>query len=49
MLSIPAGTKIASRMTGINTPAKTVIVRAGQYTTNDYKIESDDYITGWNG
>ena len=29
MMSIPAETKIASRMTGINTPAKTVIVHVG--------------------
>jgi hypothetical protein len=41
--SIPAETRIASRITGITTPAKNVIVRITLSIHHDYKIESYDY------
>lgn len=43
MRSIPAETRIASRIIGISTPVKNVIVRITLSIHNDFKIESDDY------
>jgi hypothetical protein len=41
--SIPAETRIASRITGITAPAKNVIVSDTLSIHHDYKIESYDY------
>jgi hypothetical protein len=46
---LPAGTKTDPWMTGINIVVKIMKSVSGSVYNNDYKIESDDYTTGWNG